>query len=277
VAGARAFSVNEIIDQQPLSRFQIATISLCGLVLLLDGFDTQCIGFLAPPISEALGIPLRRFGPVFSSALLGLMIAAMAMGPVADRWGRKWPVVFSTLTFAVFALLTARAVSLRELIVLRFLTGLGLGGAMPNVVALTSEYSPKRLQAVFVGALFCGMPLGALVGGLASSVSLRADLYFWERRVAKEAPATDRRHQRIQQPNSVRVAVSDTGSGIAAEHHQEIFEDFVRVDRTSSGMGLGLAIAKRLVQAHRGKIWVDSELRRGCTFTFLLPIDSQST
>jgi AAHS family 4-hydroxybenzoate transporter-like MFS transporter len=96
------------------------------------------------------------------------MIAAMAMGPVADRWGRKWPVVLSALTFAVFALLTARAVSLQQLILFRFLTGLGLGGAMPNVVALTSEYSPKRLQAVFVGALFCGMPLGALVGGLAS-------------------------------------------------------------------------------------------------------------
>jgi signal transduction histidine kinase len=106
-------------------------------------------------------------------------------------------------------------------------------------------------------------------------VTLRAEPHFWERRVAKEALATDRRRQRNQQPNSVRVAVTDTGSGIAAEHHQEIFEDFVRVDRTSSGMGLGLAIAKRLVQAHRGKIWVDSELRRGCTFTFLLPIDKQ--
>lgn len=104
-------------------------------------------------------------------------------------------------------------------------------------------------------------------------VTLRAEPHFWERRVAKETLATDRRRQRSQQPNSVRVAVSDTGSGIAAEHHQEIFEDFVRVDRTSSGMGLGLAIAKRLVQAHRGKIWVDSELRKGCTFTFLLPID----
>ena len=106
-------------------------------------------------------------------------------------------------------------------------------------------------------------------------VTLRAEPHFWERRVAKETLATDRRMQRNQQPNSVRVAVTDTGSGIAAEHHQEIFEDFVRVDRTSSGMGLGLAIAKRLVQAHRGKIWVDSELRRGCTFTFLLPIDKQ--
>ncbi len=106
-------------------------------------------------------------------------------------------------------------------------------------------------------------------------VTLRADLHFWERRVAKELPSTDRRRERNHEPNCVRVAVSDTGSGIAAEHHQEIFEDFVRVDRSSSGMGLGLAIAKRLIQAHRGKIWVDSELRRGCTFTFLLPIDNQ--
>ncbi len=168
-AGMRALTVSEIIDQRPLSRFQISTIALCGLVLLLDGFDTQCIGFLAPSISENLAIPLRNFGPVFSAGLIGLMIAAMAMGPMADRWGRKWPVVLSALTFAIFALLTARAVSLEQLILFRFLTGLGLGGAMPNVVALTSEYSPKRLQAVFVGALFCGMPLGALVGGLASS------------------------------------------------------------------------------------------------------------
>jgi signal transduction histidine kinase len=107
------------------------------------------------------------------------------------------------------------------------------------------------------------------------SVTMRADLHFWERRVAKELPSTDRRREPNHEPNCIRVAVTDTGSGIAAEHHQEIFEDFVRVDRTSSGMGLGLAIAKRLVQAHRGKIWVDSELRRGCTFTFLLPIDNQ--
>ena len=105
------------------------------------------------------------------------------------------------------------------------------------------------------------------------TVTLRAEPHFWERRAAEELPPTERRTQRNQQSNSVRVAVSDTGPGIAAEHHQEIFEDFVRVDRSSSGMGLGLAIAKRLVQAHRGKIWVDSEPRRGCTFTFLLPLD----
>lgn len=106
------------------------------------------------------------------------------------------------------------------------------------------------------------------------NVHLRAEIHFWERRSAEEIQSTDRRRERIQEPNSIKVSVSDSGPGIASEHHQEIFEDFVRVDRSSSGMGLGLAIAKRLVQAHRGKIWVDSEPRRGCTFTFLLPIDN---
>ena len=106
------------------------------------------------------------------------------------------------------------------------------------------------------------------------TVTFRAELHFWERRSAEELQTQDRRRERLQQPNCIKVSVSDSGPGIASEHHQEIFEDFVRVDRTSSGMGLGLAIAKRLVQAHRGKIWVESEPRRGCTFTFLLPIDN---
>jgi signal transduction histidine kinase len=106
------------------------------------------------------------------------------------------------------------------------------------------------------------------------AVTLTATPHFWERRSTKDAPSADRRRGPSQTPNSVRVAVSDTGPGIAAEHHQEIFEDFVRVDRSSSGMGLGLAIAHRLVQAHRGKIWVDSELHRGSTFTVLLPTDT---
>ncbi|HTC62174.1 MAG TPA: HAMP domain-containing sensor histidine kinase [Candidatus Saccharimonadales bacterium] len=106
------------------------------------------------------------------------------------------------------------------------------------------------------------------------NVIFRAELYFWERRTAEEIQTMDRRRERTAVPNCIKVSVSDSGPGIASEHHQEIFEDFVRVDRTSSGMGLGLAIAKRLVQAHRGKIWVESEPRRGCTFTFLLPIDN---
>ena len=105
------------------------------------------------------------------------------------------------------------------------------------------------------------------------SVTLKAGPHFWERRVAAVAPVEERRRFRLPRPNSVEVSVADSGPGIAAEHHQEIFEDFVRVDRNTSGMGLGLAIAKRLIQAHRGKIWVESEPKIGSKFTFLLPMD----
>ena len=105
------------------------------------------------------------------------------------------------------------------------------------------------------------------------SVTLRAAPHFWERRVASVAPVEERRRFRLPRPNSVEVCVADTGPGIPAEYHQEIFEDFVRVDRNTSGMGLGLAIAKRLIQAHRGKIWVESEPKAGSKFTFLLPMD----
>ncbi|MGB7024714.1 MAG: HAMP domain-containing sensor histidine kinase [Candidatus Acidiferrales bacterium] len=103
-------------------------------------------------------------------------------------------------------------------------------------------------------------------------VTLEVQTQFWERRISPITPTKERRAGRRPQPNSVLVSVTDTGVGIAAEFHQEIFEDFVRVDPSSSGMGLGLAITKRLIQAHHGKIWVDSEPGRGSSFKFLLPM-----
>lgn len=106
-------------------------------------------------------------------------------------------------------------------------------------------------------------------------VTLMAQPHFWERRINEAIPADERRRGIGEKPNSVMVSVADTGSGIAAEFHQEIFEEFVRVDPSSSGMGLGLAITKRLIQAHRGKVWVDSEVGRGSSFSFLLPIQTE--
>ena len=168
----RAPVISEIIDQRPLSRFQSITILLCGLVLVLDGFDTQSIGFLAPSMAESLHLSIHTFGPVFAAALIGLMLSSMIAGPLADRVGRKWPIIFATLTFATFAIATGSARTFDQLVAFRFLTGLGLGGAIPNVVALTTEYAPKRLQQVLVTTLFCSMPFGALLGGLVSSVML---------------------------------------------------------------------------------------------------------
>lgn len=160
---------SEIIDNRPISRFQVRTLVLCGMVLFADGFDAQTIGFLAPSIAEGTDIPINTFGPIFSASLIGLMIAAMLAGPIADRGGRKWPIIFSTFTLAVFSMLTAFSTSFNQLLIYRFLTGLGLGGALPNVVALSSEYVPKRLMAVLVAVLFCGLPLGGFICGMLSS------------------------------------------------------------------------------------------------------------
>lgn len=104
------------------------------------------------------------------------------------------------------------------------------------------------------------------------TVTLVAEAHFWERRTSAAPPPNDRRRRTGDRPNCILVSVTDTGGGIAAEFHQEIFEEFVRVDPSSSGMGLGLAITKRLIQAHRGKVWVDSTMGSGSSFQFLLPI-----
>ena len=137
----------------------------------------------------------------------------------------------------------------------------------PSIPAFRFDY--QKVQQAAANLLDNSLKHTPSGGG----VTLRAAPHFWERRVAALAPVEERRRFRLPRPNSVEVSVSDSGPGIAAEHHQEIFEDFVRVDRNTSGMGLGLAIAKRLIQAHRGKIWVESESPSGSKFTFLLPMD----
>jgi signal transduction histidine kinase len=137
----------------------------------------------------------------------------------------------------------------------------------PSIPAFKFDY--QKVQQVVSNLL--DNALKHTPGG--GTVSLGARPHFWERRVTQVAPVEERRRFRLPRPNSAEVSVTDSGPGIAAEHHQEIFEDFMRVDKNTSGMGLGLAIAKRLIQAHRGKIWVESENQRGSTFAFLLPMD----
>lgn len=145
------------------------TVGLCALVFILDGFDGTALGYLAASIADDTHIPIQTFGPLFSAGVFGLMIAVLTTGPIADRWGRKWPVIGSALCFGVFTLMTARATTYQEFLVLRFLAGLGVGGALPNVVALAAEYVPKRMLPVFVAALFSGIPLGSMICGLVSS------------------------------------------------------------------------------------------------------------
>jgi MFS transporter, AAHS family, 4-hydroxybenzoate transporter len=158
-------NVPELIDQQKISAFQIRTAVLCAAVVFMDGFDAQAIGYVAPTLSKAWSLKPGELGPVFSAGLFGLMLGALAFSPLADRIGRKPVIIFCTLWFGVASLLTVTADSTTSLLAWRFITGLGLGGAMPNPIALTCEYAPQRSRATMIMLMFVGFSLGSAVGG----------------------------------------------------------------------------------------------------------------
>jgi MFS transporter, AAHS family, 4-hydroxybenzoate transporter len=162
-------NVTRLIDDGPLTRFQVGTIICCALVNLFDGADTQSIGVAAPFIADELGIKIASFAPIFSSALVGATLGAASFGPLADRLGRKTPLIVATVFIGVFTILTAFATSVPMLMIFRVLAGLGLGGATPCFIALTSEYAPARLRATLVTLMWSSFPLGGMMGGLLNS------------------------------------------------------------------------------------------------------------
>jgi MFS transporter, AAHS family, 4-hydroxybenzoate transporter len=161
-----AINVTRLIDDGPLTRFQIGTIVCCALVSALDGIDSQSIGVAAPFIADELGVKLADFGPIFSSALAGATLGAASFGPLADRFGRKTLLIVAVVLISVFTILTVFANSVPVLMIFRLLAGIGLGGATPCFIALTSEYAPARLRAALVTLMWSAFPLGGLLGGL---------------------------------------------------------------------------------------------------------------
>lgn len=160
---------NAIVDRARFGSLQLSVTVLCFVIALLDGFDTQSIAFVAPRIAEDWGLTPAAFGPMFSAGLVGLTLGALLLSPAADRFGRKTIILISTLVFGLFTLMTAYATSMQQLLLFRLLTGIGLGAAMPNIIALTNEYAPQRIRASLVTVMFCGFPLGSTIGGLLSS------------------------------------------------------------------------------------------------------------
>ena len=163
---ATTIDIQNLIDDQPVGRTQIRLLLICAAVLFTDGFDTQAIGYVAPALARDWGLGRGALGPVFSASLFGLMLGALIFGPLADLIGRKRIIVASTVAFGIGTLATLFAADTTGLLAIRFITGLGLGGAMPNAVAMTAEYSPRRARATMVMTMFCGFSVGAAVGGL---------------------------------------------------------------------------------------------------------------
>jgi AAHS family 4-hydroxybenzoate transporter-like MFS transporter len=154
--------------------YQWLVVGLCALVAMCDGFDTQAIAFVAPVMAKAWGMPAAGFGPVFAIGLFTGIIGSVVFGLVADRHGRRVAIIATTALFAVGSLSTVLSRGMADLVFYRCLTGFGLGGAIPSIVALSAEFAPPRLRATVVSAMFCGVPLGAVVGAVISVPLIRA-------------------------------------------------------------------------------------------------------
>ena len=160
--------VAAVINDSEISRFQYLIFTICVMIMMCDGFDTQALAYVAPSLASEWKLSPGVFGPIFAAVLLGSMVGAFTFGYLADRFGRKRTLVLCMIVFGALNIGSAYAASIESFTLLRFLCGIGLGGAIPNVMALASEYAPARKRATSVAIAWCGFSLGAVLGGLIS-------------------------------------------------------------------------------------------------------------
>ena len=170
--------VTELVDHTPFGELQRRTFVLCLLCMLMDGFDIQALGFTAPSIVREWGVANAVLGPVFAAANFGVLIGALFFSMLADRIGRRPVIIVATLVFGTLMILTARVTSVPQLLVMRLLTGIGLGTIIPNASALIGEYSPQRLRASMIMIAGAGFTGGAAIGGFVAAALIPA--YGWQ-------------------------------------------------------------------------------------------------
>lgn len=167
-----AYNVQDVIDNTPMGIKRWSIVVLCFVIALLDGFDTQSIAFIGPAIAEDFGLQATDMTWVITASTVGMCVGAMSLGTFGDRIGRKKTILLALALFGVFSLAGAFAQSLEQIVILRFLIGLGMGGATPALLALTAEYSPKSRRGTFMTLVLLGLPGGALLGGLMAAAWL---------------------------------------------------------------------------------------------------------
>jgi AAHS family 4-hydroxybenzoate transporter-like MFS transporter len=157
--------INTVIDQG-ISRYQWMVIALCFLIALFDGFDTQAVAFTAPALLEHFDLETRALAPILTAGIIGMTIGAMLLGWVGDKLGRRKTLILCTGIFASATLLIAYAANVEQILLLRLIAGLGMGGATPVLLALAAEYSPQRFKATVTTGVLLALPAGAMFGGL---------------------------------------------------------------------------------------------------------------
>jgi AAHS family 4-hydroxybenzoate transporter-like MFS transporter len=171
---AEVVQVSRLLDQRGLTSFHYNLIFWCVLLSLIDGYDIAAIAFAAPHLVREWGLKPGALGPVFSASLIGILFGSAVFGWVGDRYGRKTALIASNLLFGVFTLAAAWAANLDQLFWLRLLAGLGIGGVIPNVVAINTESSPRKLRATLalIGVGF--VPLGGAIPGVVATTLVPA-------------------------------------------------------------------------------------------------------
>src|SRR5436309_11557272 len=157
--------VSRLLDERGLSEFQIKLLIWSFFIVLIDGYDIAAIAFAAPSLIRAWGVAPGSLGPVFSASLFGILFGSALFGWIGDRYGRKAALVGSNLLFGVFTLAGAFATNLDQMFWLRLLAGLGIGGVIPNVVAINTESAPRHLRATLAIIAVGCVPIGGAIPG----------------------------------------------------------------------------------------------------------------
>ena len=165
----KAGNVNHIIDHAKFRPFHFNVLVWCLLIILFDGYDLAINGVVLPLLMAEWGLTAMQAGMLASTALAGMMFGAMIFGSLADKIGRKKVIMICIVLFSGLTFAGGFASNPTEFAILRFLAGLGIGGVMPNLVALTSEYAPIRMRSTLVTGMFSGYAVGGVMAALLGS------------------------------------------------------------------------------------------------------------